>query len=137
MCNHFGPHRIFDQFLTYFPASPEIDFRTCFWATSSVRGFPTNFAILIALYRPQFGPPARNGRKKWPKNGFGPFSRHENAGKIGRKMGEMANFPYFSPFFSHFPVGPKSILRPFFPPYFALRRPEAGSVLGNQDRNTS
>ena len=47
-------------------------------------------AIPIALYRPQIGPPARNG-KKWPKNGkmaiFDPF---------------LGQFSHFSAIFSPF-----------------------------------
>ena len=38
-------------------------------------------AIPIALYRPQIGPPARNG-KKWTKNGFWPHREK------GEKMAE-------------------------------------------------
>ena len=50
-----------------------------------------DFAIPIALYRPHFGPQTRNV-KKWQKMAFGPTG----------------NFSA---------MGPKSVFRPFFPPF--------------------
>ena len=81
----------------------------------------TKFAIPIALYRPQIGPPARNGKKNGRKMDFGPtgkgggeWHKWENWPKNGSKMGQKCHFPIFDPFLPFFfPVGPNSIFRPF------------------------
>ena len=68
----------------------------------------------FSLYRPQIGPPARNG-KKWLKNGFWPH--HEKRGTMAEQfLGHFLNlnFPFvhggakihFSAIFSHF--GPQA-----------------------------
>ena len=70
----------------------------------------------IALYRPQIGPPAWNGKKMVPKNGF--FSPPPPPGKR-RKMAKKwenghfwpvfpADFPICQPFFPLFPGGAKT-----------------------------
>ena len=65
---------------------------------------PTTVAIPIALYRPQIGPPARNGKKMAEKWILAPPGKK---GKNGRKMGK---WPFFDPFLANFPI-----FRPFFP----------------------
>ena len=81
------------------------------------------FAIPIALYRAQIGPPARNGNK-WPKNGFWPTGKKGKKwpknGKIGPKMDQKWPFSDFS-----------AIFRPFFP-FFGHFFPISGR---NRDRN--
>ena len=69
-----------------------------------------------------FGPPPpREKGEKWPKNG-----------KIG---GICPFFGHFSPLF---PVGPKSIFRPFFPHFgWGEARLILGSAQGNRDRKVT
>ena len=91
-------------------------------AIAVVSFWNTSLAIPIALYRPQIGPPARNGKKMAEKWILAPPGKRE---KNGRKMGklaqkwtkngsDMAIFPFFGHFFPFCPVGPKSIFWPFF-----------------------
>ena len=108
----------------------------------------SNIAIPVALYRPQTGPPARNGEKmaeKWSLAQPGKRGKNgRNMGKNGRKWenwpkngSKMAIFPFFGqcfPFF--FLVGPESVFRPFFSP-ISGRRPDLGSVQGNRDRKAN
>ena len=81
-------------------------------------------AIPIALYRPQIGPPARNGRKMAEKWILAPLQK--KGGKNGRKMGKLpflthfwANFPIFRPFFPLFPGGAKIDFSTIFFPFRA------------------
>ena len=90
--------------------------------------FLVSSVILVAWYRPNFGPPARNLKKKHGrKMDFGPTGK---MGENGCKMGKLANngpkaafFPFFCHFSPIFPAGPKSILRPCF--FFFYFGPEA------------
>ena len=110
---------------------------SCDWGGNC--GRVTKFAIPIALYRPQIGPPARNGKKmakkwiwappkkkgkKWPKNG-----------KIGPKIAQKWPFSHFWAIFSPFSRWGQN---PFFGHFFPIsgRRPDLGPVQGNRDRNT-
>ena len=61
----------------------------------------SGLAIPIALYRPQIGPLARNGKKSGSNR------------KKGKKWFKNSHFS------RPFPVGPKSIFRPFFSPFRA------------------
>ena len=94
----------------------------------SFGGSAKSLAFPIALYRPQMGPPARNGKKNGPKNGFWPHQ------EIGPKMGQKWPFSHFSAILSSFSGGAKINFGPF--PHF---RPEArfGAVQGNRDRKKS
>ena len=97
------------------------------------------FAIPIALYRPQIGPLARNGKKMGKTWILAPPGKR---GKNGRKMGRWPFLTHFwaivDRFFGHFflfPGGAKiHVFAHFFP--ISGRRPDLGSVQGNRDRNS-
>ena len=73
--------------------------------------------------------------KKWPKNEFWP--QGENGGKMGKLEQTCVKNRHLSifwgPLLPHFPVGGQN---PFFGHLFPIsgRRPQTGSVPGNQDR---
>ena len=92
------------------------------------------------VYRPQIGPPARNGEKMAGKWILAPPGKRVKKwlknGKIGPKIHCLPIFgpifPFFGHFFPFFPVGPKSIFRPFFPHFgpearFGVRTGQSGS----------
>ena len=95
----------------------------------------TKLAILIAWYRPHFGPEARNGEKmaeKWILAAPGKWEKNDRKMEtLAKKRAKNANFPIFLPF-------SRRGQNPFFGHFFPIsgRRPEMGSVPGNQDRNT-
>ena len=77
-----------------------------------------NFAIPIALHRPQIGLWPEMG-KNCRKMDFGPTGKKPKNGKIGPKIDQKwvknGHYSMFRRFFLLFLVGPKSIFRPLFP----------------------
>ena len=84
----------------------------------------TSFAIPIVLYRPQIGPPARNGKKMAEKWILAPPGTR---GKNGRKMGKLPFLAHFCaifgpifPFFGHFSRISRWGQNPFFGHFFPI-----------------
>ena len=77
----------------------------------------TIIAIPIALYRPEIGPPARNGEKmakKWilaPPGKRGKMA--QKVGKLAQKWAKNGHFPIFRPVFT--------LLNPFFAIFSSFR----------------
>ena len=104
----------------------------------------SSIAIPIALYRPQIGPPTRNGKKTAEKWILAP---PEKRGKMAEKWEHRpfltlvwANFPIFRPFFPQvgspiFPFfghfSPRWGQNPFFGRFFPI-----SSAQGNRDCNS-